>query len=120
MNIPNANCSSFIENINETLDLEKGTTGALYKQLSKEVQSFEKTLDTEHEVGMKLVSFGQSIQFPVTNIDYRNPHLFVFYGFLDDGSPIKLIQHVSQLSFLLVKVKRLNPECPKKPIGFRI
>lgn len=119
MEIPNIDVNSMIKNLEEASNLEKGFASALYKQISKEVQSFENTLDLEHEVGIRLVSFGQSIQFHVTDIDYRNPHLFFFYGFLDDGSPVELMQHVSQLSFLLIKVKRLKPEEPKRPIGFR-
>lgn len=118
MDIPNINMKPYLKAIKEASDSQKGFAGVLYKQISKEVRSFENTLDSEYEVGMQLVSFGQSIHFHVENIDYKDPDLFIFYGFLDNGSPVKLIQHVSQLSFLLVKVKRLNPQEPKRPIGF--
>lgn len=119
MDVPHLDVNSLIENIEKVSNLEKGVASALYQQIIKEVQRFENMLDLEHEVGMRLVNFGQSIQFHVTGIDYRDPHLFFFYGFLDNGAPVKLIQHVSQLSFLLVKVKRLTPNEPKRPIGFR-
>mgnify|MGYP003317637775 CR=1 FL=1 len=42
-----------------------------------------------------------------------------FYGFdMDTKNNVELIQHVSQINILLVKLPRLNPEQPKRPIGF--
>jgi hypothetical protein len=35
-----------------------------------------------------------------------------------DGDAVELIQHVSQISFLAVKVPKLNPDEPKRPFGF--
>jgi hypothetical protein len=88
------------------------------QRLIETINEFDKRLDQEHEVGMKLVTFGQAIKFHVHAIGYTNPSLIRFYGVLEDGSPVELIQHVSQISFLLMAVKRLNPEEPKKQIGF--
>lgn len=91
---------------------------ALFKQLVSQIKYFEKNLDHEHEVGIQLVSFGQSIQFSVTSIGYMDPSLILFEGILPDGSNVELIQHVSQISFLMMAVQRQNPEKPKAPIGF--
>lgn len=89
-----------------------------FKQLSHYMDEFDKGLNQEHEVGVKLVNFGQTVQFTVHNIGYFNPKLICFYGEMPDGSPIQLIQHVNQISFLLTAVQRKNPEQPKRPIGF--
>lgn len=89
-----------------------------YKSLVEMINEFDKNLDEEHEVGMRLVTFGQSITFHVTDLGYYDPSLNRFYGQLENGSSVELIQHVSQISFLLMSVKRLNPEQPKKRIGF--
>ncbi|MED1478217.1 DUF6173 family protein [Bacillus pseudomycoides] len=89
-----------------------------YKRLVEMINEFDKDLDLEHEVGMRLVSYGQTVQFHIENLGYYNPSLIRFYGSMEDGSRVELIQHVSQISFLLIAVKRLNPEEPKKPIGF--
>lgn len=89
-----------------------------YERLVEMINDFDEKLDDEHEVGMKLVNFGQTVQFHVINIGYYNPGLIVFIGKTEDGNDIELIQHISQISFLLMAVKRLNPEEPKKKIGF--
>lgn len=114
--------SDWINDMNKTLEkmhkFDNGFASVLYGQISRAVKVFEGQLDNEHEVGVRLVNFGQAIQFHVTEISYEDPSLIAFNGFLDDGSPVKLIQHTSQISFLLIKMKRLKPEEPKKPIGF--
>jgi hypothetical protein len=90
-----------------------------FKKLSHYMDEFDKTLDQEHELGVKLVSFGQTIQFTVRNLGYYNPKLICFYGTMPDGSPVQLIQHINQISFLLTTLERKHPEQPKQPIGFR-
>ncbi|MGO4268243.1 DUF6173 family protein [Paenibacillus sp. TAF58] len=91
-----------------------------HKRLVQMINDFDDVLDPEHEVGMRLVSFGQTIVFHVENLGYWNPSLIRFYGRTEKGDPVELIQHVSQISFLLMKVKRLDPSQPKKKlkIGF--
>ena len=89
-----------------------------YKRLVKMINEFDEDLDQEHEVGMRLVTFGQTVTFHVVDLGYYNPSLITFYGKLENGSSVKLIQHVSQISFLLMAVKRLDPEVPKTKIGF--
>lgn len=82
------------------------------------VAEFEENLKPDEEIGVKLVSFGQTVIVHVSAIGYSDPSLVRFIGALDDGSPVELIQHVSQINFLLMSVKALNPEAPKRRIGF--
>ncbi|TWI59224.1 DUF6173 family protein [Halalkalibacter nanhaiisediminis] len=89
-----------------------------YEKLVNMIREFEKNLDHLQEVGVRLVSFGQTIQFHIENIGYYDPSLIRFYGRLENGSRVELIQHVSQISFLLMAVKRLDPSKPKNKIGF--
>jgi len=89
-----------------------------YKRIQKLIQDFEEKLDEEHEVGLRLVNFGQETTFHVENVYYWNPSLISFSGITDKGEPFELIQHVSKISILLQKVKIKNPNEPKKPIGF--
>ncbi|WP_240528033.1 DUF6173 family protein [Bacillus thuringiensis] len=89
-----------------------------YSRLVEMINDFDETLDLEHEVGMRLVSYGQTVQFHIEDLGYYNPSLIRFYGRMENGSRVELIQHVSQISFLLIAVKRLNPEEPKRSIGF--
>ncbi len=83
------------------------------------INDFHKALDEEHEVGVRLVNFGQSVTFHLQEISYRNPSLISFIGHTENGEPVELIQHVSQISVLLLKMKRESIQSPKKPIGFR-
>lgn len=89
-----------------------------YEHLVRMINEFEEDLDDEHEAGIRLVSFGQTIQFHVVDIGYQNPSIIIFYGITENGQKVQLIQNVSQLSFLLMTMKRLNPEEPKRKIGF--
>ena len=89
-----------------------------YRRLVEWINDFHRELEDEYEVGGQLVSFGSEITFSFTDLTYWNPSLIGFYGTKPDGSPVKLIQHVSQINVLLVRQKRIHPEEPKRPIGF--
>ena len=89
-----------------------------YRRLINWIIDFHKSLDEEHEVGARLVNFGQAITFHVEDIGYWNPSLISFQGRNELGEPVELIQHVTQISILLVAMKRENIEQPKRPIGF--
>ena len=88
------------------------------KRLIEWVNEFDESLDHEHEVGIRLVNFGQTVTFHLDAIGYYNPSLISFSGFMENGDPVELIQHVSQISVLLMKMKRPDPTKPKRTIGF--
>lgn len=89
-----------------------------YTRLVKWINDFEELLDEEHEVGVRLVSFGQTIVFHLDDISYWNPSLIKFIGKTGEGQSVELIQHVTQISVLLMALPRLDPTKPKKKIGF--
>lgn len=91
---------------------------AFHYKLIRLFNDFHRALDKEHEAGGRLVNFGQSLTFHINDIDYWDPALIIFKGVTDDGSPVELIQHVSQISVLMVALKRQDPKQPKRPIGF--
>ncbi len=64
------------------------------------------------------MNFGQSITFHIEDIGYWNPSLITFTGQTETDEPVELIQHVSQISVLLMKLKRKDMQQPKRPIGF--
>ena len=82
------------------------------------INDFHKSLDEEHEVGARLVNFGLSVTFHIEDISYWNPSLISFIGKNESSEPVELLQHVSQISILLVAMKRDNTDHPKRPIGF--
>jgi hypothetical protein len=99
-------------------NVERNLASEFYKKLVQWINEFDASLDNAHEVGVRLVSFGQAIVFHLNDVGYWNPSLIIFGGCTEEGEPVQLIQHVSQISILLMKLPRKNPTEPKKPIGF--
>ncbi len=90
-----------------------------YEVIVEYIREFENTLDNDHEIAIRLASFGRSITMAVTDIGYANPSTLVFYGYVD-GQYATLIQHMSQLNFLLIAAKKADPEKPPRRVGFAV
>ena len=90
---------------------------AYFERLAKYIIDFEKELSESEEVGAKLVSFGESIIIHIEDLGYWNPRLICFYGTDSKGQKVQLIQHLNQISVLLIKLKRI-PE--RTRIGYRL
>lgn len=101
-------------------DLNPNLASAFHQRIIEMINNFENELDEDHEVGARLVNFGQTIQFHIEDIGYYNPSLIVFHGTLSDGSSVQLIQHVTQISFLLVALPKLKKDEPARRIGFNL
>jgi Family of unknown function (DUF6173) len=104
-------------NIVRPLD-DANLASGFYDRLTEWIHDFDASLDNEYEVGVRLVNFGQAIIFSLRDMSYWNPSLISFIGETDNGDPVELIQHVSQISVLLMKIKRRDLSQPKRPIGF--
>lgn len=92
---------------------------AFQQRLVSMINEFNLSIDKDSEVGLQLCNFGQKITFYITNIGYWNPSLIHFYGIdTETHNEVELIQHVSQINVLLIKLPKLKPEEPKRPIGF--
>lgn len=89
-----------------------------YEILKDSITEFEQRLDPETEVAARIVSFGQNVVVHITDLGYSNPSLIHINGQLEDGSVVELIQHVSQINFLLVAAKRIDDSKPARRIGF--
>jgi hypothetical protein len=108
---PLSYAASFVRNDN-SLNPAKWT----YERLGKYIQAFEAELDDEHEIGARLVSFGTAVTFHIESMGYHGPDIIAFYGKNDQNEAVQLIQHTSQLSVLLVAMKR-KADVPRR-IGF--
>lgn len=104
----------------EPEDLNPNLASAFHKRIISMINDFEDELDEEHEVGARLVNFGQTIQFHIEDIGYYNPSLIAFYGTLENGTSVQLIQHVNQISFLLVALPKLIKDEPARRLGFTV
>lgn len=100
----------------EPLPVAYSYSDTQFEILQKYIKSFESSLDSEHEVGILLTNFGQSVIMQVTEISYEKSVLMVFKGYVN-GKMSTLIQHVNQLNFLLTSVEK-EPDRPKRTIGF--
>lgn len=111
--------SEAIESTNFLADIQRANLASQFaKHLLSRMNRFDENLDADHEVGVRLVSFGQSITFHVSDLSYYNPSLIVFIGLTEDGNRVELVQNTSQISFLLIALPKLQPEQPKRKIGF--
>jgi len=89
-----------------------------YESLIEYIKDFEAVLDDDHEIGARLVSFGQVITFHIEAVSYDSPSIITFYGSTETMEKVQLIQHVSQLSVLLITVKKQHDK-PRR-IGFTV
>lgn len=88
-----------------------------FEIIRRYVLEFQASLDDEHDVGLLLTNFGQTTLMEVTEIGYEESVLMVFRGYVK-GNMATLIQHVSQLNFLLMAVPKAADQ-PRRVIGFR-
>jgi hypothetical protein len=80
------------------------------------IKDFEAELDDDHEIGAKLVSFGQNVTFHIEDRGYHGPDTITFYGSTETMEKVQLIQYMSQLSVLLIAVKKQHAKARR--IGF--
>ena len=103
----------------DTLPRDYKNVDYQYELLMKEIKEFESHLDDEHEIALKLASFGESITIAVTHIGYYTPSLIVFDGIVN-GSSATLVQHVNQLNFLMLAIPKSEPDRQTRRIGFDV
>jgi hypothetical protein len=91
----------------------------MYARIAQAIVAFEKQLDQQHEVGFHLVNIAGDQTMHVLDVGYWAPDLILFFGRAADGSPMQLMQHVTQVSLLLVAARKPENEEPRR-IGFDI
>ena len=111
-----SNNNDLMNQITEQVHREKNPVIGVSESIKKYIEQFEAELDDDHEIGVRLASFGGVIIFHAEKIGFSKPNVITFCGITDDGEKIQLIQHVSQLNFLLKSVKKRN-DVPTR-IGF--
>lgn len=90
---------------------------AVFDELQAYIESFQAALDPDKEVGAQLVNFGRDVKFHITHVGYALPSLIHFDGVLEDGSKVKLVQNITQLSVLFIAMPVKTGET-RRPIGF--
>jgi hypothetical protein len=75
------------------------------QRLMAQIIAFQKQLQANQEVGACVAMFGGAVVIHVTDVGFRNPAIIVLYGVTENDEPVELVQHMSQVSFLLTPVK---------------
>ncbi|MBL0387904.1 hypothetical protein JJB07_14785 [Tumebacillus sp. ITR2] len=101
----------------QVLNYTENLASKFVEKIRHSVDEFMSNLQPDEEIGIQLVTF-QSMIIHVTTIGWNDPNMIRFIGYSESGSPVELIQHVSQCNFLLTAVKALEPEEPTRKIGF--
>lgn len=98
--------------------LRRSPAEGAYEALLANIRDFEAKLDDEQEIGITLVSPGQSVTIHIESISYTRPNVITFYGRTDDQEmrKVQLVQHTSQLNVLLLAVDKQRPKARR--IGF--
>lgn len=110
------NLSNVMANFNATKERNYHLADYQYEIITEAILEFQNDLNDDQDVALFLASFGQSVVMQVTCIGYSNPSLIHFHGFVN-GRESELIQHVSQLSFLLTSTPKDDPE--REPIRIK-
>jgi hypothetical protein len=88
----------------------------MHERLVKSIIEFENGLDETQEIGARLVNFGEREPIHISDVSYWGPDLIIFIGTNLDGRSVELLQHVTQVSVLLVALPKEHAE-PRR-IGF--
>lgn len=106
----------------KTIDMatiQEGSVAQIVAQnIYEETVLYQSKLSEDNDVAMSVVQFGQSTTILVDSIGYIGYNIIRFGGLDSSGKPLELLQHVSQLNFLLMVVPKSEPEVPKRRIGF--
>lgn len=104
--------------INAATIQEGSTAQIVAENLHQEILNYQSNLPDEEDVAISIVQFSQTTTILVDSIGYIGYNLVRFGGKDSSGRPLELIQHISQLNFLLTVVPKPEPEVPKRQIGF--
>jgi len=103
-----------LANVTALPPLGKSASEYAFDVLVDEFKQFEAALADGEAVGAMLASFGQAITLQITGVS-RTGQFFCFDGMTEHGDQARLVQHFTQTSVLLVKMKT---EDARRPIGF--
>ena len=88
-----------------------------YEVIIKCIKDFQEGLDSDTEVAVQMASYGHPVMMNVNSIEYANPSIIIFRGYIKEQAST-LIQHINQLNFVLMAVKKQEPNKPARRIGF--
>src|SRR5215510_14232890 len=88
----------------------------MHNRIELQLQEFQEGLAPNEEIGICLANFGREQVIFVESVGFHNPHLVTFDGTNEKGHRVRLVQHMSQVSLLLVAVPARQH--PARRVGF--
>lgn len=88
----------------------------IINRIMQPIKDFESSLDNNHDM---IIYFGSFGPMTIETIDFTNSDFICFHGY-SKGEKAQIIQHISQVNFMLLSAPRSEPNKPKKPIGFNL
>lgn len=104
----------------EGLRMRENPAEWAFVRLSRLIQDFESKLDEDHEIGARIVNGPGDGAFHMRDVGFWGPDFILFMGVNENGRPIRLIQHYTQLNVLLSAMAKPKPEEPARRIGFQL
>jgi hypothetical protein len=104
---------------NEVADYTLAAASRSVKVLAQQIQEFESQLDDSQVIAFWIVGGPAGKMFVPQQIVAENPDKIIFKGRDIDHHPFVLVQHVTQLNFV-IKVAPLEKGEKRQPIGFHI
>lgn len=118
------NSSNFMEEARRKAEKRQAVIAGRYdaedtfEYLVRKINDFEEKLLPEEEVGMHVANFGLASAIHIRTISFRNPNLMEFGGLNQEGERVVLVQHLSQLNFVLSALKPIEEAAHR--MGFEI
>ena len=90
------------------------------KRIEDRIMNFLNNLDPDKEVGIVFINFGHSHTIHLEEVRFSNPSLITFKGKDEVGSPVEVIQHVTQIKIMLKQIPIDDSTKKRRTIGFFI
>lgn len=115
MNLPDLNALNQKSNdifaqkvLRENRNAGRYDASELFKHLQQEIADFERSMGAGEEIGLRLANFGASAELHIRSVRHQDPNLIKWSGVDLDGNNTVLVQHISQLNFLLIAMKPIG------------
>ena len=82
------------------------------------INDLHKSLDNNHEVGIKIDRSGKEVVFYIDHIAHQNQSMIYFKGHTENGRLIHFVKPPSELKIALKPLQRRTTDAPKSPFGF--
>lgn len=82
------------------------------------INELHRSLDNDHEVGIKINHLGKQVVFYIDHIAHQNQAMIYFKGHTESGKLVHFVKPTSELSIELQSLQRRSTDTTKLPFGF--